>query len=140
MTASEYKSLMKKGKNKYHAEKTTFDGITFDSKREAYRYLELRVLEKAGKIKKLETQKPYELIPAQWETIETGEVYKTGIKKGQVKTKRVCIEQSVVYIADFVYEENGKTVVEDAKGKRLPEYIIKRKLMLWVHGIRIREV
>lgn len=132
MTASEYKSLMKKGKNKYHAKKTTFDGITFDSKREAYRYLELRVLEKAGKIKNLHRQVKFVLIPAHREPDTIGK--NGGIHKGKL------IERECSYIADFVYEENGKKVVEDAKGKRLPDYIIKRKLMLWVHGIRIREV
>lgn len=132
MTASEYKSLMKKSKNKYHSKKTTFDGIVFDSKKEAYRYLELKVLEKAGKIKDLQRQVKFVLIPAHREPDTIGK--NGGIHKGKL------IERECSYIADFVYEENGKTVVEDAKGKRLPEYIIKRKLMLWVHGIRIREV
>lgn len=132
MTASEYKSLTKKSKNKYHSKKTTFDGIVFDSKKEAYRYLELRVLEKAGKIKNLQRQVKFVLIPAHREPDTIGK--NGGIHKGRL------IERECSYIADFVYEENGKTVVEDAKGKRLPEYIIKRKLMLWVHGIRIREV
>ena len=52
------------------------------------------------------------------------------------------IEKSCVYIADFVYkdEETGRTVVEDAKGVKTKDYIIKRKLMLWLHGIRIAEV
>lgn len=50
------------------------------------------------------------------------------------------VERAVKYKADFVYKENGETVVEDTKGVKTKDYIIKRKLMLWVHGISIREV
>lgn len=102
--------------NKYHAKKTVLDGIVFDSRREANRYAELKLLQRAGEIKSLRCQVPFELIPSQ---------------DG---------ERAVKYIADFVYEENGKEVVEDAKGFHPKEYIIKRKLMLWVHGIKVREV
>ena len=101
---------------KYNAKKTDVGGITFDSKKEANRYEELRLLARAGEIQYLELQKEYELIPKQ-----DGE--------------RAC-----KYIADFVYMENGKQVVEDTKGVKTPLYVVKRKLMLWVHGIRIREV
>ena len=101
---------------KYNAKKTDVGGLTFDSKKEAKRYEELRLLARAGEIQYLELQKVYVLIPKQ-----NGE--------------RAC-----KYIADFVYMENGKQVVEDVKGKRTPVYIIKRKLMLHVHGIKIREV
>ena len=101
---------------KYNAKKTVLDGITFASRKESKRYQELRLLERAGEIQDLKLQTPYELIPKQ-----SGE--------------RAC-----KYIADFVYIENGKQIVEDVKGKLTPVYIIKRKLMLWVHGIRIREV
>ena len=59
---------------------------------------------------------------------------KGGVKKGKV------IEQKCSYIADFVYTENGEKVVEDTKGFRTKDYIIKRKLMLYIHGIRIQEV
>lgn len=125
--------------------KVTVDGIEFDSKREARRYRELSLLQKAGKIHNLEMQKVFELIPAQYELVNTGEYYKIGAKKGQPKQKRVCVEQSVVYKADFTYIENGKIVVEDAKGFRDPKsavyakFVIKRKLMLYIHGIRIIE-
>lgn len=102
--------------SKYHAVKTSFNGIVFDSKKEAHRYYELSILQAAGEISDLRTQVPYELIPKQ-----AGE--------------RACI-----YKADFVYQENGKTVVEDVKGVRTDAYKIKRKLMLWVHGIKIREI
>lgn len=117
---------------KYRSKKVIIDGITFDSKKEAHRYCELRLLQRAGKISSLELQKPFELIPAQREP-------STMTKTGKEKLGRV-IEQSVKYIADFVYIENGKTVVEDTKGVKTKEYIIKRKLMLYVYGIRIKEI
>jgi hypothetical protein len=84
----------------------------------------------------------FELVPAQYEEIPTGELYKRGEHAGQPKVKRVCIENSVVYNADFVYTENGRTVVEDTKSKvtKTKDYIIKRKLLLWKYGIKIREL
>ena len=126
--------------NKYGNKKSVLDDIDFDSLKEARRYKELVLLLKNGTISDLELQKPYELIPAQYKLVKTGDVYKKGVKKGQPKMKAVCVERSVNYCADFVYKENGKTVVEDAKGVRTKEYMIKRKLMLFVHGIRIKEI
>lgn len=121
---------------KYHSKKTTVDGITFDSKHEAYRYCELDLLLKAGKIKDLELQKEFELIPAQYEFVENGVD-----RKGQPKRKKVCVERAVRYKADFCYyTEDGTYIVEDVKGFRTKDYAIKRKLMLLVHGIKIREV
>lgn len=118
---------------KYGSKKVRYDGIVFDSKKEAYRYQELKLLERAGKIKNLELQKPFELIPTQREPDTVGK--RGGIIKGKV------IENSVKYVSDFVYtDENGKTVVEDTKGFRTKDYIIKRKLMLYVHGIRVQEL
>lgn len=105
---------------KYHSQKTRLDGQVFDSQKEARRYAELRLLERAGQIRNLRRQIKYELIPAQ-------------------KVNGRIAERACSYIADFVYEENGQTVVEDVKGFRTKEYLIKRKLMLRVHGIRIRE-
>lgn len=110
-------------------------GITFDSKREAARYRDLCFLQKAGQIEDLELQKRFELIPAQYET------YPRYGKKGQrLKDGKKCVEKAVVYVADFVYYHNGELVVEDTKGVRTEAYIIKRKLMRWVHGIEVREV
>ena len=126
--------------NKYGARKAKINGNIFDSRKEARRYTELRLLERAGKIKDLELQKPFELIPAQYEAIPTGEYYKTGERKGQPKFKNVCIEKAVTYKADFCYKVNGKLVVEDTKGFKTKEYIIKRKLMLHIHGIKIKEI
>ena len=136
----------RKNHTKLNNQKVTIDGIEFDSRKEAQRYKELLLLQRAGAIRNLELQKRYELIPAQYETVPTGEYYKVGSKKGQPKTKQICIEQSVVYIADFVYEEKGQTVVEDVKGFRDPssatyaKFVLKRKMMLWIHGIKIKEV
>lgn len=122
-------------RNKYQAIKTTVNGIEFDSRKEARRYQDLLLLQRAGVIKKLERQVKFVLIPAQYEiTIRYG-------KKGQrIKDGQRLLEKECAYVADFVYEENEKTVVEDTKGFKTKDYIIKRKLMLQVHGIRIREV
>lgn len=111
--------------SKYHSRKITRDGITFDSVREYRRYCELKLLERAGQIENLERQFKFVLIPAQY--------------AGEGKNRR-CIERECAYIADYVYLENGELVVEDTKGFRTKDYIIKRKLMLFMHGIRIREV
>lgn len=119
---------------KYNAKKVQYDGITFDSKKEYRRYLELKALEKAGIIKNLERQVKYTLIPAQREPDTIGS--RGGVKKGKL------IERECSYYADFVYtiKETGETVVEDVKGMRTPEYKIKRKLMLYIHNIKIKEI
>lgn len=125
--------------NKYGAKKITdpITGFVFDSKREYTRWCELRLLERAGKITDLKRQVKFELIPAQRE--ESTEVYKAGPHKGLPKPGAV-IEKACTYIADFRYfDENGKLVVEDAKGHKTEAYKIKKKLMLWVHNIRIKE-
>lgn len=134
---------MRYSAKKYKNKKVTVDGIEFDSKREANRYCELKALERAGQITDLDMQKVYVLIPAQYE--DTGEVYTRGKNAGQPKRGK-CIEQAVTYKADFYYKENGKEVVEDVKGYRDPasgsyaRYIIKRKMMLYFHGIKIKEI
>lgn len=136
----------RKNNTKLNNRSIVIDGIEFQSTKEGNRYCELKLMQRAGVISNLELQKRYELIPAQYETVETGEYYKVGAKKGQPKTKQVCIEQSVVYIADFVYQKDGQTVVEDVKGFRDPssatyaKFVLKRKMMLWIHGIRIKEI
>lgn len=127
--------MMAKGnKSKYGAKKTVVNGIEFDSKKEAKRYTELHLLETAGAISDLRMQVKFVLIPAQREPDSVGP--KGGIKKGKV------IEREVDYIADFVYKDNssGETVVEDTKGFRTTDYILKRKMMLFFHGIRIVEI
>lgn len=121
--------------NKYNNKKCTVNGIIFDSRKEARRYQELLLLQRAGVIKSLQRQVKYVLIPAQYESFE-----RYG-KNGQELTPgKKLIERECAYVADFVYVEDGKTVIEDTKGMKTKDYIIKRKLMLYTHGIRIREV
>lgn len=108
-------------RSKYGNKKVKRDGVTFDSKREARRWSELSLLEKAGTIQNLQRQVKYELLPSQ-------------------RIDGKVAERAAHYVADFVYEQDGLTVVEDTKGFKTPDYIIKRKLMLWRHGIRIKEV
>ena len=102
--------------SKYRNRRTVYDGITFDSQREAERYRQLKLLERAGEISDLKLQVPFELIPKQ---------------PG---------ERAVKYIADFVYTEDGQTVVEDVKGFSTPVYRLKRRMMQDKHGITIKEV
>lgn len=124
--------------NKYGNKKVTINGEVFDSKREAMRYKDLMFLERCGAILGLRRQVTYELLPVQRE--KSTKVYKKGRKKGQPIEGKI-IEKAVTYIADFVYTDaaTGKMIVEDAKGMRTRDYIIKRKLMLYIHGIKISE-
>ena len=121
----------KKG-NKLHAENvdmTMPDGtqMHFDSRREARRYMDLWLMQRAGEISGLRTQVKYPLLPKQ--------VRSDGTK-----------ERAIDYVADFVYEQGGQTVVEDSKGFRNTAsaayrvFVMKRKLMLYIHGISVREV
>ncbi len=126
--------------NKYGNRKITRDGETFDSAKEYRRYNELLLLERAGAIQGLERQVAFELIPAQYEDVYTGEYYKRGNRMGEPKMKRVCVEKAVTYYADFVYFEGGEKVVEDTKGFKTPEYILKRKLARYLLGIKIKEL
>lgn len=123
--------------SKYSNKKMTFDGMTFDSKKELKRYKELLLMQEAEAIENLQTQVKFVLIPTQRES--STEVYKKGANKGKLKPGKV-IEKECAYIADFVYKEKGTLVVEDTKGVKTKEYIIKRKLMLHYYGIRIKEI
>lgn len=124
--------------NKYGNKKIEYCGEVFDSKREYYRYMDLKLLESCGAISNLRRQVVYELLPVQRE--KSTKVYKKGRKKGQPIEGKI-IEKAVTYIADFVYLNNatGKEVVEDAKGMKTIDYILKRKMMLYFHGIKIQE-
>jgi hypothetical protein len=108
-----------------------------DSRKEARRLTQLELLQKAGVITSLQQQVKFVLIPSQYESYEryskSGKRLKDGVR---------CIEKECSYYADFMYTiaETGENVVEDAKGFRTEAYKIKRKLMLAVHGIRIKEV
>jgi hypothetical protein len=123
-------------KNKYQAKKTYANGMVFDSIKEADRYFSLYVLQRAGKIKNLRRQVKFEHLPTQYETFPR---YSDKTGKRLTDGKR-AIEKGCTYIADFVYEENGKTIVEDTKGFKTEAYKIKKKMMLYFHGIKIREV
>lgn len=107
------------GRSKYHAKKTCVDGITFDSRREADRYLVLKSMEEDGAIEDLRRQVRYELVPA---FDVDGRHYRP-----------------VFYVADFVYRENGHEVVEDVKGMMTDVYKLKRKLFARRYGKVIRE-
>ena len=120
-------------KNKYNARTYKVGNEVFHSKKELHRYEELLLLERAGQIHNLQREVKYLLIPSQREIIW---------KNGKPRQGKV-IERECSYIADFTYEENGQTIVEDVKGgsaTNTDTYVIKRKLMLYVHGIRVREV
>lgn len=124
-------------KRKYFNRKITANGVTYDSQKEYKRYCELSLLQKAGAITDLQRQVKFILIPAQYETYE-----RYGKSGNRLKDGQRCIEKECSYYADFVYKENGKTIVEDTKSKatKTTEYIIKRKLMLYVHGIKVKEI
>lgn len=124
-------------RSKYRNRKVKLmDGTVFDSQHEYERWRELLLLQRAGKIHDLMRQVKFELIPAQYESYERYSE-KTGKR---LQDGQRCAEQAVNYIADFVYWEGDSMVVEDAKGVRTEGYIIKRKLMLLQHGVKIREV
>lgn len=138
---------VRENKNKVHAEKTE-DG--YASKKEARRASELRLMEQAGQIKNLQEQKRFVLVPAIYET-ESGKLVKDWAEKPKKVLERQygklkILERSLVYVSDFVYEQDGETVVEDVKGYKKSNaavyriFVAKRKLMLHEYGIRVREV
>lgn len=108
-------------KSKYGSRKVTIDGVTYDSLKEYHRFCDLKLMQRAGIITGLQRQVKYELIPTQ-------------------RINGKMIERPVNYYADFVYKMDRQLVVEDVKGYKTPEYVIKRKLMLSVYGIQIHEV
>jgi hypothetical protein len=99
--------------SKYHNRRVVVDGIAFDSQREADRWGELKLMQEAGLIQDLRRQVRFPIV---------------------VNEQKIC-----VYVADFVYERDGKTIVEDAKGYRTRVYQLKRALMKACHGLEIRE-
>ena len=111
----ELKNKKGKKKSKYHAKKTVVEGITFDSKKEAKRYMELKAMEKVGSIQNLQLQVPFVLI----------EKSKYG--------------RSIKYVADFVYNKNGSKIVEDVKGVKTPVYKLKKRIMAEKYGIIVLE-
>jgi len=120
------RSAARRKANKYGAKSVTVNGQAYRSKRELKRHTELQLLERAGLIADLRREVPFELL-------------------GSQRRDDGSVEQSVTYVADYVYRDREKSdqlVVEDVKSKatRTRDYIIKRKLMLREHGITIREI
>ena len=107
--------------SKYGNKRIEIDGIRFASQKEGYRYVELKYLQRLGVISDLRLQVKFELIP-------------------KMKSEKGKVIQPLTYIADFVYTENGKQIVEDVKGYKTQVYEIKKKLMRYFHGIEIKEV
>lgn len=105
---------------KYRNKKTMLDGEVFDSRREAQRWAELCIMQKAGEITDLRRQVRFPLLPSQ---------------KGRTRWER-----PVYYIADFVYTMDGAQIIEDAKGVKTRDYILKRKMMMYFHGVEVKEV
>lgn len=101
-------------RNKFGAVPTVVDGVRFASKKEARRYVELKLLQKAGEIGRLELQPKFPIV---------------------VNGMKIC-----AYIADFRYWCHGRPVVEDAKGVKTPVYRLKKKIVEAQYGIAIREV
>jgi len=108
--------------NKYRNKKVFVGSELFDSKKEYNRFIQLQMLEKLGKIKNLQRQVKFELQPS---------------FKYNEKTIR-----AINYIADFVYEQNGERIVEDVKSEATRKdkvYLIKKKMLLYVFNIEIKE-
>ena len=130
-----WRNYRRGGTGKYHNHKVERDGEKFDSAKEYRRYCELKLMEKAGMIHGLERQKKFVLIPAQREPDTVG-------KRGG-KHKGKLIERECAYYSDFAYyTKDGEYIVEDVKSEatKTEQYKIKRKLLLYVHGIRIQEI
>ena len=123
-----------RNKPKYKNRKVNIDGVEFDSMKEYWRFAALKQMQAEGKITDLQRQVKYILLPAQREPDTIGK--RGGVKKGKL------LEREVAYYADFVYRlaDTGTLIVEDTNGMRTTEYIIKRKLLLYMHGIRIKEL
>lgn len=125
-----------RSKVKYGNRKITRDGLTFDSIKEYRRWCELSLLERAGEITGLERQVKYVIIPAQYAP-------DTVTARGKIKRGKL-LERECAYVADFRYQMDGETVVEDVKGYKKGQayalFALKRKLMLYFHGISVKEV
>lgn len=106
---------------KYRNKKIDTAEGRFDSEKEYSRWVDLKWMQRAGQITDLQRQVTFELLPSQ-------------------KIDGKVVERPVKYTADFVYMQNGEKVVEDVKGLKLKEYIIKRKLMLYIHGLKVKEI
>lgn len=112
------------------------DILVFDSGKECNRWEELKAMEQRGEISDLQRQVVYTLVPAQY-------MEKLVVVRNKEKLKKYRAEAPITYKADFTYYQDGKLVVEDVKSemtRHLPDYVMKRKLMLYIHGIKLKEV
>lgn len=124
------KKSKKKKRAKYGSKKKEVDGIKFDSAKEAARYGQLKMMKRANLISNLRMQVSYKLLVKRWEV--NGQMYDVGLGQAYMRA----------YIADFVYFENGKEIIEDVKSvytRRMRPYRIKKDLMKKVYGIDIKE-
>ncbi len=123
-------------KSKYRNEKVTYQGMSFDSKKELQRYLFLLDAERRGVISDLQRQVKFELIPA------ITEEYVAHLKtKDKVKTR--TLQLAVMYICDFTYIKDGQMVIEDVKSSPslvTKEYRLKKKMMFAIHRLNVKEV
>lgn len=113
MSAKSFRALAQP-KNKFHAQKTTVNGVVYDSKKEAKRAVELQYLEKIGQIQDLRQQVEF--------------VLQDGFVNNEGKKIR-----AIVYVGDFCYTQDGVKIIEDTKGFRTKEYSIKKKLLMYKH-------
>ena len=135
--ARTWKDSRKSKRSKYNSKRVTTESGTYASKHEYKRFCELKLLQEAGEISDLRQQVRFSLIPAQYAAPDG--IYRRGAKRGQPKPGKL-LERPCDYVADFTYTtKDGEFVVEDAKGYRLRDYKIKRKLMLYMRGIRVKE-
>lgn len=126
----------KKKQNKWHNQKCEYKGIKFASHKERDRYIFLEGRQNAGEISNLQTQVKVELLPAIYKT-ETVQM------KTKTKEKQVLVQRPIYYVADFVYEKDGVSVYEDAKGSAdclTKVYALKKKMMLALKGIEVVEI
>lgn len=135
-----------KGRSKYGAVRTTVDGVVFHSKREAARYQELRLLEKAGEIRNLELQPVYSLhVPALWRMPNKDAefvMHGVGEWRGDFRyeermTEHILTRRECTWPGQVV---EWKPVTEDAKGVKTPVYRLKKRMVEGIYGIKIREV
>lgn len=118
---------------KYKNKRVEYEGIVFDSLKEKRRYCQLQLLEKQGIISDLRLQVSYELIPAIYEDVIVR-------LKTKTKVKKKLVQRATTYVADFVYVQDGYTIVEDTKGFRTKEYELKKKMMRAFLNIEIHEI
>lgn len=128
--------------SKYNNKPIQIDGIWFDSTKEGKYYLYLKQLQLEGKISNLRMQVPFVLLPPVYREIEKTKQLKTKVKTW---TERVCIQRDMKYFADFVYTDNNteEEVVVDVKSsitRKKDAYRLKKKMMLALKGIEIKEV